>query len=108
VWQYSIIGIGINVHQTVFPPDLPHATSLTLESGMTFDHLEIITQIRTGILNGLPLLEKNEQEIIHTYNQRLYRRNREVTFLQIAEQRKFQAFVQEVDEEGKLILLTST
>jgi len=108
VWQYSIIGIGINVHQTVFPPELLHATSLALESGMTFDLQEIITHIRSGILNLLPQLEQQEQEIISAYNQRLFRRNREVTFLHIAEQRKFQAFVQEVDQEGKLILLTST
>lgn len=108
VWQYSIIGIGINVHQTLFPPELPHATSLALESGKTFNLQEIITHIRSGILNLLPQMEQQEQEIISAYNQHLFRRNREVTFLHIAEQRKFQAFVQEVDQDGKLILLTST
>lgn len=108
VWQYSIIGIGINVNQSAFPPELPHATSLALECGKTFDLLNIITTIRAGILNLIPKLEEQEQDIIHAYNRSLFQRNREVSFLHIAEKRKFQAFVQEVDSEGKLILLTTT
>ncbi len=107
-WQYSIIGIGINVNQSIFPRELTNATSLAIESGETYDLPEIIANIRSGILNYLLVLGAHEQEIIDTYNQRLFRRGKEVAFLDVSTGRKFQAFVQEVDPDGKLVLLTST
>lgn len=37
----SVIGIGLNVNQTDFDPSLPNPTSLSLETGQTYD-LEVI------------------------------------------------------------------
>ena len=35
--ETSIVGIGLNVNQTAFPPEIPNATSLCLATGRTFD-----------------------------------------------------------------------
>lgn len=48
-----IVGIGLNLHQTEFPPDLaPQATSLRLEGRMPGQPLEVAQQIEAR-LNGL-------------------------------------------------------
>lgn len=41
--SWSIIGIGINVNQTVFPEELPNPTSIALESGKT-DVKDLLTE----------------------------------------------------------------
>ncbi len=35
--SHSILGIGLNVNQTSFDPSLPNPTSITLETGRTYD-----------------------------------------------------------------------
>lgn len=35
--ETTIVGIGLNVNQTAFPPEIPNATSLCLATGRTFD-----------------------------------------------------------------------
>ena len=39
--QYTIAGIGINVNQEHFPEDIPHPTSLLLETGQEWDVAEL-------------------------------------------------------------------
>jgi BirA family transcriptional regulator, biotin operon repressor / biotin---[acetyl-CoA-carboxylase] ligase len=44
--QYVVAGIGINVNQTVFAPELhPRATSLALQAGHPFERLDLFRQI---------------------------------------------------------------
>jgi len=73
-WAHSIIGIGLNVMQDNFPPDLPFATSLKIASGYDFDIARLRDDIRENILaatqNPLP---PNAMEM---YNAYLYKRGR--------------------------------
>ena len=46
--QSSVIGIGLNINQLVFPKDL-NATSLRLETGQLFDLFDCIEQLTKGI-----------------------------------------------------------
>lgn len=41
VLDYSVIGIGLNVNQTDFPAELPHATSMRLHAGRVFNLEEV-------------------------------------------------------------------
>lgn len=107
-WQYAIIGIGINVNQRSFAENLPNATSLLIESGKKYDLQEIITDLRSGILNQLQDADNRQEQIIKEYNALLFKRNKEVYFELPATGRHFHAFVQEVDAAGKLVLLTPT
>lgn len=44
--QHLVLGIGVNVHQTEFSPDLaPLATSLRLAAGRDFSRLELLAEI---------------------------------------------------------------
>jgi BirA family biotin operon repressor/biotin-[acetyl-CoA-carboxylase] ligase len=106
-WAFAIAGIGVNVNQEEFPEELPNATSLYLESGQRFDLQEMVTDIRTGILNNLRQLDdKAFPELLRRYNQLLFRKNKEVHFADRSNNRNFEAFVQEVNADGRLVLLT--
>lgn len=40
--KYAVLGIGVNVNQTVFPEDLPHAWSLAMTAGRELDRKGLI------------------------------------------------------------------
>lgn len=110
-WTFAIVGIGLNVHQVHFPPGmgLDRATSLKRESGKDFDFRELITDLRNGILNTLIQLNSGKNtDISNRYNSFLYRKGKSVTFSERATGRRFDAFVTEVEENGKLVLLSPT
>lgn len=78
--SYSICGIGLNINQTLFPPELPNPTSLSLElakRGGT-DLLSVKDQLPllVGKIESYYLLtgkEKIEERIEGEYLSRLYR-----------------------------------
>lgn len=106
-WAFSVVGMGMNVNQTSFPEELPNATSLAINAGKTFDLTEMITDIRSGLLNRMRQVSpENYNNILKEYNTLLFRKNKEVRFETRADKRQFDAFVQEVNEAGQLVLLS--
>jgi BirA family biotin operon repressor/biotin-[acetyl-CoA-carboxylase] ligase len=43
--QYAVVGIGLNVNQTEFGPDLPHAGSLAGTAGRAFELEEVLQEL---------------------------------------------------------------
>lgn len=108
-WNFAVIGIGLNVNQTEFPPELNNATSLKMESHQQFDLLEIITDLRSGILNELlHINSKDQKEILNSYNEHLFKKDDCVHFKNLKTGKVFEAFVTEVTATGTLMLLTPT
>lgn len=106
-WAYAVIGIGINVNQDFFPENLPHATSLSIASGRQFDLYELVTDIRTGILNTLRTEATQPRgQLLQQYNDLLFCRNKEMQFEEKQSGRAFTAFIQEVNAAGQLVLLS--
>lgn len=106
-WAFAVIGIGLNVNQTEFSGDLRQkATSMSLASGSrSFDLLEIITDLRHGILNKFLAAETlNNELLLRDYNRFLYKRNCPVAFRERLSGRLFEADVAGVDEDGRLLL----
>lgn len=106
-WAYAVIGIGLNVNQKNFTEYLPTATSMTTISGQEYDLKEIVIDIRTGLLNLIRTTKSTEtQKLLDDYNNLLFRRGKEVSFVERSNGRHFDAYVQEVNTEGQLVLLT--
>ncbi len=74
--QYTVAGIGINVNQPSFPPDIPHPTSLLLETGTQHDVAALLQAYRQTLLDHIASLSvEHADRLCRHYMQRLYRLN---------------------------------
>ena len=78
-WNYSIIGLGLNVAQPAFPPDLPFATSLRVASGLDFP-LDILLHALRGRILERACTARPASEVMTDYNDFLYRKDCEQKF----------------------------
>lgn len=70
-----IIGVGININQTVFRSDAPNPTSLQLLTGKTHDREAVLSSILNHFLTYYALLTEGKEEAVRLmYKQHLYRR----------------------------------
>ena len=100
-WQYSIVGIGVNVLQDSMAVELPYATSLKLASGKKIRIWDLMTQLRDSINTNVHVY-RSVANTIERYNHYLYRRDKVQAFSNVNEQ--FEANVVGVSREGELEL----
>lgn len=72
-FQSAIVGIGINVNQTEFAPELPNPTSLKLEEARDFNLEELVLNLCHCVeARYLQLRQKKWTQIQETYLEMLY------------------------------------
>lgn len=70
----TIVGIGLNVNQRLFPADLPNPTSMAVTRGITFDREEVLRRILAHVERNYNLLAAGVTSDIETrYHDHLYR-----------------------------------
>ncbi len=70
---YSVIGIGINVGQKCLPPELPHATSLYLQTGQEIPIMAVYEQLCRCLNQRYPQLHGLHFEQVRTeYQSRMF------------------------------------
>jgi BirA family transcriptional regulator, biotin operon repressor / biotin---[acetyl-CoA-carboxylase] ligase len=98
--EYSVIGIGINVNQTVFP--LPKVTSLKLLAGQNIDRGELFRMLVAKIEKGYMALKKGElKKITSDYLSHLYRLEE---WFWYNDGEIFEGKITGIDENGKVII----
>ncbi|MCX7743907.1 MAG: biotin--[acetyl-CoA-carboxylase] ligase [Flavobacteriales bacterium] len=99
----SIVGIGINLNQTAFPPELPNPVSWKQVTGMSFQPKAVLTQLFSYLNTWYLLLRTGaEQRIKEYYMQHLLGYNCWKYFEDKTE--KFEGIIQGVDTAGRLIV----
>lgn len=98
---HAIIGVGINVNQTVFK-DLPQASSMKNISGKIFDKDEVLT-VFTKYFNQYIkcMYDAQEDKIKLKYEENLFRIHKPSTF-EDYRRNNFTGIIRGVDNSGKL------
>lgn len=100
----TIVGIGINVNQTVFDPQLPNPTSLALAAKRTFCREEIIAGFLSHLTTRYAALEQGDAALLQRdYHARLYRLGERHCY-RLPDGRLFDAVLEGVRPSGELLL----
>ena len=99
-WKWAVVGIGINVNQTVFDKSLLSAVSLKQITGRTFSPVDLAKELQVLLMKKLDEASSLEA-ILQQYNQHLYKINELVALRKNGV--KFDTVIKEVSAQGKLI-----
>ena len=101
-WEWAIVGIGININQTLFPDHLPNPVSLKQITGSDHDPVERAKELCAFMQHYFTeLTTTGFENIFSLYNQHLYKRNEHITLKK--ENRVFEALVKGVTTTGRLV-----
>lgn len=102
LWQWAIIGIGININQMNFDGVENKATSLKKILGREFEVNGLTKELHHLVLERIEMLsQKNFPQILEEYNQNLYGKNRLAKFKK--GNQVFETTIQRITETGQLI-----
>ncbi|MCW3107193.1 MAG: biotin--[acetyl-CoA-carboxylase] ligase [Segetibacter sp.] len=104
-WKYSIVGIGININQTLFPNGIRNPVSLKQITGKTFNVIDLAKELCSYLENRWKqLLTTPYDKILEEYSYHLYKINQQATFKK--ENAIFTATVKGVNKKGELLVNT--
>lgn len=102
-WDWAIAGIGVNINQTVFSPNLPNPVSLKQITGKEFNPVTLAKEFCIIMEEYFrQLITKGFTGIYDQYNHHLYKRNEPVRLKK--DNRVFEATIKYVSPSGKLIV----
>jgi BirA family biotin operon repressor/biotin-[acetyl-CoA-carboxylase] ligase len=100
-WLYAVIGVGMNLNQTSFSPDLPNPVSLKQITGTSFEPLVLALELAQQIRRNVEVLQKDPQTILATFNECLYKRGEMVKLKKGNMQ--FETRIESVNGQGQLL-----
>jgi BirA family biotin operon repressor/biotin-[acetyl-CoA-carboxylase] ligase len=100
----TIVGIGINVNQREFSPDLPNPVSMALLTGREFDLAEVLSRFEGALQRRYVQLRSGEWDRLQAdYHARLYRRDEWHRFA-LPDGSRFEGAIRGVKPMGDLII----
>ena len=99
--RFAIIGIGININQTIFDQSLPNPVSLKQITGKHFNVVELAKELCNSIDKWYTFLRENNVDfLLKVYNKHLYKKDKAVTLKK--ENIKFNCIIKSVNAFGEL------
>lgn len=103
IWQYAIVGIGININQTQFPEHLPNPVSLRQITGKPWDSVALAQQLCKALQQRMQLLHpSNYNALLEEYKSHLFRIDQPALYKQNGQY--FQGTIVDVLTDGKLCI----
>ena len=100
-WQWSVVGVGMNVNQSLFNHSISKAVSLKQITGTSYDPITLAKELCSKIQTQYELIRaKHFAEVLENYNAVLFQRTSEVRFKK--DNRVFTAVVEKVNEWNQL------
>jgi BirA family transcriptional regulator, biotin operon repressor / biotin---[acetyl-CoA-carboxylase] ligase len=102
VWQWAIIGIGLNINQSDFPPQAGNPVSLKMITGDTYNIEDLGRALQLKVLKSIAALEHaGSTSLLQQYNDKLFKKGEQVTLRKgnIA----FPATIEGVSFDGELL-----
>ena len=102
-WRFAVIGIGLNINQTSFAPELRNPVSLKQITGKDYNTIELARNLCVTIDEKYrELLQHGFEPIYVEYLDSLYKSGQELKFK--CDNRVFKAILHSVSRTGKLIV----
>ena len=102
----AIAGIGLNVNQTKFSPELPNPTSMSLLTGKRFDREEVLQAVVESLAERYEMLRQGHfEQLSAEYNALLYRLCEWHTYA-LSDGTRFRGKILGVEERGELRIET--
>jgi BirA family transcriptional regulator, biotin operon repressor / biotin---[acetyl-CoA-carboxylase] ligase len=105
LWEFAIAGMGININQVNFPPELPNPVSFRQITGKEFSVIPLARELCKHLQETWTTLLQDPEQIIVDYNEALYKRGERVKFKQ--DNRIFEARIDAVNKDGQLELYSA-
>lgn len=103
IWQYSVLGMGININQTVFDSQINNPVSLKQITGKSFDPVELAMQLCQSLEKRFQELDNGGMQAqLEAYNQLLYKRGERVSLKK--DNILFQPIIKAVRANGRLVV----
>jgi BirA family biotin operon repressor/biotin-[acetyl-CoA-carboxylase] ligase len=99
-WSYAIVGIGLNINQTIFPSTVPNAVSLQQITGVAFNPVDLAKELCTSLERYYHLLQSEPIELLKYYNNYLYGKDQNIKLKK--RNLIFETTVKQVTPDGKL------
>ncbi len=103
--RYAVVGIGLNVNQCFFPPEVPNATSLASVCGRLFDRSAVLERILVWVEQSYLQLRRGGKHIRSLYRENLLGLGRRRAFRR-PDGSVFGAMPVDVLPDGRLLLQT--
>ena len=108
-WKWAIAGIGLNINQTDFNPELPNPVSFKQITGREFDCVELAKELSAAVFEKIAdcrlHITDYSAKILKDYNDHLYKLGQTVKLKK--ENRVFEAAIKEVAANGQLVVQTA-
>ena len=102
--KQTIIGVGLNVNQEIFPADIGKVSSLKLCAGIDFHHDALLIELIQSLTHQLQRINTQQFDLLRTgYYEHLYLFGCPAVFKD-AQHKEFTGKISAVDQAGRLVI----